>query len=118
MISVETAAAKARSMRFDSNAFDCDDFVARMKTFLKSTSNRPTQKSQQPAAAANGKGKRKAAVVGEGEDEDDEEADGNEEDEAEEEDEGDKDKQRNQGWLKMGRLASQFMYRVPTCDFM
>jgi hypothetical protein len=90
IITAETAAAMARSMRIDKSAFDTDDFVSKLKRFL----------SLRPGAAAA--------------DEDEADSDAEEEDEGE----ADKAKRRAKAWTKMGRLALKYNHRAPTCDFM
>lgn len=96
LISAETAAAKARTMRIDKNAFDIDDFVSRLRKHVG------------PGAYLKG-----------GVDSDDE-AEVEEDEDEEEENLSEKEKERRRGdvWFNMGRLASQFALRVPTIDFM
>lgn len=97
LVTAETAAAKARTMRIDKNAFDIDDFVARLRRRV-------------------GPGALKGSAAIESDEEAEEELD-----EDEDEDnlsEKEKERRRGEAWFAMGRLASKYMLRVPTIDFM
>ena len=92
ILTAETAAAKARTMRIDKNAFDMDDFVIRLKRFL---------------------GRRGVVAAAISEDE-------AEAEDADEGDVGDKEKaaRKAEAWGRMGRLALKYNHRIPTCEFM
>lgn len=88
VIAAETAAMKARQLRIDKNAFDTDEFVARLKNFLRTSRTGRQQDA---------------------EDDDSENEDA---------DVQNKEKRKVEGWHRMGMLAARHTLRIPACDFM
>lgn len=98
-------AAKARAMKAGAGAFDVDDFVSKLITFMggrRGGGAGPKDREQHPAAAA-------AAIAAQGEQED-----AYEDDEDEDEDEDDEPL----NWERIGRKALAKSRRVPVMDFM
>lgn len=90
LITAETAAAMARSLRIDKNAFDTDDFLTRLKRVMR----------QNTTAAA--------ASEDEAADDDDQADVG----------ERDRTKKRAAAWTSIGRMTLKYNHRAPACEFM
>lgn len=106
----ETAANKARDMKLNTNAFDVDEYINRLATFIGGSARRATggRSSRATAAAGPSNGNRRRQRVA---------ANNSDESEGDEDDVGGVDEDVDSWhWMRLGKLAARHSRRAPTMD--